>query len=120
MAKSSKKPPRMTPGQRTIQQTQQRIEIFLNEQRADLNFFKVIVQCFLLNTMQNSPHAAALVADLKAQVLRALAYTEISGEDVQGSERLKQLTILRAEGFFLELEEALGIPETKDGPSALS
>lgn len=118
MAKKSNPTRGLTPAQRQIRQAQQNIEIFLNEQRADLTVFRVIVQCFLLNTVQNSPHAAELLSEMKTQVLGSLAQTKISGEDAEGSERLKQLTMLRAEDFFLELEEALGMHETKPDLSA--
>lgn len=80
------------------------IEIFLNEQRADLAAFRIILTVFLLRLVgQNPPTAKKRVADLKKTVLEAVGRIEADPKE-QHSERMKQMIAMRAEKFFVELD----------------
>jgi hypothetical protein len=82
-------------------------EIFLNEQRADLAVFRITLTMFILRLVgQHPPSAEANLQGLKTSVLDAIGHIETTPAD-QGSERMKQMIAMRAENFFLELEEVV-------------
>ncbi len=91
------------------------IEIFLNEQRADLAAFRIILTVFLLRLVgQNPPTARERVADLKKTVLDAAGRIEADPAEPH-SERMKQMIGMRAEKFFVELEEVVSATLDKMG-----
>jgi hypothetical protein len=79
-------------------------EIFLNENCADLQVFRITLTTLILRLVgQNPPTALAGVHDLKNSVMGAIGRIEIDPAEA-GSSRMKQMTSMRAEKFFLELE----------------
>lgn len=91
-----------------------RFEVFLNQQIAEITFFRVLLQTFLWNTVRNSQQGPAFVADLKEQVLLHLQNTERGEGDPQDFERMLQLQLESAERFFEPIEE--GIPAENRAP----
>ncbi|HEV7255442.1 MAG TPA: hypothetical protein VGN97_20370 [Mesorhizobium sp.] len=90
-----------------IQDTQRQIELALAELTADQAVNRVIMQVLLLNmTKKVGPE---FLESLRGQVLGALARSTPNPDDPQGGQRWKELTQMRAERLFQELEEALGV-----------
>jgi hypothetical protein len=84
------------------------IEVFLNEQRADLQVFRVTLTVFIIRLLGANPATAEeRLSDLKGAVLGALNRIEADPSE-HLEERMKQMTIMRGEKFFLELEELIG------------
>lgn len=98
-----------------IEDAQRQIELILNELSADQAVNRVIMQALLLNMAQ--ARGPDLLKGVKDQVIEALQRSTPNPENPQGGERKTQLTIMRAEAFFQELEEALGIDGSKQGRS---
>ncbi len=91
------------------------IEVFLNEHRADLAAYRIILTVFLLRLVgQNPPTAREQVANLRKTVLDAAGRIEADPKE-QHSERMKQMIAMRAEKFFLELEEVVSATLDKMG-----
>jgi hypothetical protein len=83
------------------------VEIFVNEQRADLAVFRVTLSMFLLHLVgADPPTAKERLQGLKRSVMGAIGRTK-TDPSMPGDERMKQMTAMRAEKFFLELEEVL-------------
>ncbi len=83
-------------------------EVFLNEQRADLQVFRVTLTVFILRLLGGNPATAEeRLSDLKGAVLGALNRIQVDPEE-HLEERMKQMTIMRGEKFFQELEELIG------------
>jgi hypothetical protein len=82
-------------------------EIFVNEHSADLQVFRVTLTILILRLVgQHPPTAEAGVRDLKNSVLGAIGRIKLEpGEP--GAERMKQLTAMRADKFFVELEQVV-------------
>ena len=91
------------------------IELALNEIGADQVVNRTTLQCLLLNLV--AARGPELLEDMKQQVLGAIGNTEQSAEDPQGGERRKQLTMMRAESMFLEIEQAAGLSSEGRDPS---
>lgn len=101
---------------RTVDQMQQRLEAMLNELGADHAVIRVTLQCFLANLV--AARGPEMLEDMKRQVLDAIGRTEPHEADPQGGERRKQLTLMRAELLFQEIEEAIGLAAKWSDPSA--
>jgi hypothetical protein len=79
-------------------------EIFLNENTADLQVFRITLTTLILRLVgQNPPTALAGVRDLKNSVMGAVGRIKADPSEA-GSDRMKQMTAMRADKFFLELE----------------
>ncbi|SHI13529.1 hypothetical protein [Bradyrhizobium erythrophlei] len=79
-------------------------EIFLNENTADLQVFRITLTALILRLVgQNPPTALAAVHDLKSAVMGAIGRIETDPAEA-GSNRMKQMTSMRSDKFFLELE----------------
>ncbi|MER9079495.1 hypothetical protein [Mesorhizobium sp. M0895] len=94
-----------------IEKMQREIESLLNELSADHAVNRIILQTLLLNMA--SVRGPDLLLGVKQQVVEALQRSTPNPDDPQGGERKTQLTIMRAELFFQDLERALGIGENK-------
>jgi hypothetical protein len=90
---------------KSIESMQRQIELMLNELSSDVAVNRVVLQALLLNMTTVRPD---LLDALKEQVTGALRRSTPNLDDPQGGERKTQLTIMRAELFFQELEQALG------------
>jgi hypothetical protein len=92
-----------------------KLEIFINEQRADLTVFRIILTGFLIRLVAASPaHAEERLLELKNATMGTIGRIQPDPGD-QGTERMKQLTAMRAEKFFLELEEAFAGARSRMG-----
>ncbi|MCF6100360.1 hypothetical protein [Mesorhizobium muleiense] len=91
---------------KSIEATQRELELIFNELSADQAVNRVIMQTLLLNMV--SARGQGLLDGIKYQVLEGLRLSTPNEGDLQGGERKTQLTIMRAERFFQELEQALG------------
>lgn len=94
-----------------------RFEIFLNEITADLQIFRITLTVLILRMVgTDPPRAEARLQDLKSSVMGAIGRIETDPKE-PGSDRMKQMTAMRGEKFFLELEgvvsEALSRMELK-------
>jgi hypothetical protein len=82
-------------------------EIFINEHRADLACFRIILQTFLVRILVANPATAEeRLQDLKSTVMGAVERIQDEPGD-QGSQRMRHMTAMRAEKFLLELEEVI-------------
>ena len=90
-------------------------EIFLNENTADLQVFRITLTTLILRLVGQNP-ATALdgVLDLKGAVMGAIGRIQVdpSGD---GSSRMKQMTSMRADKFFLELEAVVSETQKRMG-----
>jgi hypothetical protein len=91
------------------------VERFLNEQAADLQVFRIILVGFLARLFGANP----MVAEERLQEMKNATMDTI-GRIVPdpanpGTERLKQMTAMRAEKFFLELEEVFLAARNRTG-----
>ena len=93
-------------------------ELFINEQSADLSVFRLTLQILLLRFFANTGEAEALLADLKNSVLAALERTELDPRAHSDTERHKQLTMMRGDLFFQEMEEAIRLRGSSAGHEA--
>jgi hypothetical protein len=90
-------------------------EIFLNENTADLQVFRITLTTLILRLVgQNPPTALVGVHDLKSAVLGAIGRIKIDPAKA-GPDRMKQMTSMRADKFFLELEEVVSETQRKMG-----
>jgi hypothetical protein len=105
---------------RSVRQMQEQLELWINEHSADLTVFRVTLQIMFLTMLANNPHKEAVLGGLKDEVLRALDRMNPSHDPTNGLERAKQLTLMRAERFFQEVQTALLISSNTGGPSATS
>jgi hypothetical protein len=104
---------------KSVEQMQKQIELYLNQISADQKVFGTTLQILLLNMIQKGSVGPQLFHAIRDQVLGSIANTEPGrGEDQQGAERHKQLTMMRAGEFFQVLGDAAGIAPSK--PTNLS
>jgi hypothetical protein len=89
-----------------IENWQTQIENALNDIANDQTVFRMTLQCFLLNMTLMS--GRPILQDLKKQVLGSIGQTLHVQEGPQDGGHRKNQTTMRAELFFLEMEEALG------------
>lgn len=83
-----------------IEEMQRQIELMLNQVIADQTVERVVIQGLLYSLFGQRPDA---LEGLRAGVLEGLSRMALNPEDIQGSERSKQLTIMRAEMFFRDI-----------------
>jgi hypothetical protein len=82
-------------------------EIFLNENTADLQVFRITLTMLIFRLVgQNPPTALAGVHDLKTAVNGAIGRIKVDPSEA-GSDRMKQMTSMRADKFFVELEQVV-------------
>jgi len=96
------------------------IEIFLNEQRADLAAYRIILTIFFVRLLGLNPSTAReRVAELRRAVLDAAGRIE-ADPNAPHSERMKLMIGMRAEKFFVELEEVVQATLNRMGLSGAS
>jgi hypothetical protein len=86
------------------------MEVYLNEQRADLEVLRMTVQILLMQLLRNTERnaAAAMVEEMEAMMMHALTSTPATAPDV---DRMKQLAQMRAQAFFQKLRRGMSYPE---------
>jgi hypothetical protein len=92
-----------------------RIELFLNELGADIQVQQIVLQNFLMNMFLTRPDGAELWLHLRSQCLDTLEKAANASDDPQDGERLKRLTVARAERFLRPLDLMLGIQTVPPG-----
>jgi hypothetical protein len=90
-------------------------EISLNENTADLQVFRITLTTLILRLVGQNP-ATALegVQDLKSSVMGAIGRIQTDPLE-DGSDRMKQMTSMRADKFFLELEVVVSEAQKRMG-----
>ncbi len=78
-----------------------RDEIAFNEQRADLEVFRVILQVVLCRLFDNIEQGQAMLDDLENETTGAIHHAD---------ERMRQMMLVRSESFFQSLRDAGGYP----------
>ena len=90
---------------------EQQIGQFLNQQSADLTILKVTLQVLIWNLVRRDQNALGALGHLRDEVLASL-YKTTSGSLPTGpgaaeAQRLRQLTLVRAEKLFQDIERQL-------------
>jgi hypothetical protein len=92
------------------EQLQQQINHFLNQQSADLTILRVALQVLIWNIVRRDPQGVAILSGLKDEVMASLYKTTTPPPGVAAppdAERLRQLSLIRAEKMFQDIEQAL-------------
>jgi hypothetical protein len=90
-------------------------EVFINEQRADIAFFRIMLTIFLVRVIAANPAMAEeRLQDLKTTVLAAIGRIPADPADT-GEFRMKHMVTMRGEKFLGELEELIHLSRTKTG-----
>jgi hypothetical protein len=90
-------------------------EVFVNEQRADIAFFRIMLTIFLVRVIAANPATAEeRLQDLKTTVLAAIDRMQADPADA-GEVRWKHMVMMRGEKFLGELEEVIFQARTKTG-----
>ena len=87
----------------SVKQLQDQLELYINEQAADLAVFRVTLQTFLLQLSATRPRPDELIQDIHRRVVDALNRTNAGADNALSQEKAKQLTLMRADLFFQEL-----------------
>jgi hypothetical protein len=92
------------------------VEVFLNEQRADLQVLQMTVQILLMRLLGSTPPSAAagMVDEMEDLMMHAMRTTPASAPDAQ---RMQQLTTMRAQDFFQRVGKGMGYPPRTTTPS---
>lgn len=105
------------------QQLEQQVGFYLNQQTADLTVLRVILQVLIWNIVRRDPQGLGILGLLKQEVLASLHNTLALPPGLQGrqeAERIKQLTLMRAEKVFQDIELALTAAQPDPHPSGAS
>ena len=88
-------------------QSVESLQLRLNEIAADQNVFRITLQQLILSFVEET--GPAIAGSLKAQVLHTIDYmTPLHDpKERHGGEEHKQLTRMRAESFFHEIDQAI-------------
>src|SRR5262249_21989016 len=93
---------------------QRQFELFLNQQRADAEAVRTIVQSLLVSMFGAHPNGTVLLNNLRSNVLTTLDRHSLSEAPDPSITRLRQATKTRAERFFDELREVFpGLDSSK-------
>jgi hypothetical protein len=85
-------------------------EIFINEMVADIEVVRSVLIAFVLGIARSRPQSFAI---LKNGVLDGMAQLGLDTPRTQDDERVRQLTLSRAQAFFADVEKGLRVLETK-------
>jgi hypothetical protein len=90
---------------------EQQIGQFLNQQSADLTILKVTLQVLIWNLVRRDQNALGALGHLRDEVLASLYKTTSgalpTGPGAAEAQRLRQLTLVRAEKLFQDIERQL-------------
>jgi len=102
----------------SFEKFQARFEIFANQQAAEVEAVRAILQEFLRASLATNPERTKLFLALRKNVDARLAETTNSVSHDQDATRKAQLVQFRAAQIFDELAPALGIPspDSSDPP----
>jgi|SRR5215213_4458873 len=80
------------------------LEIAVNDARAELQFFRIALQVFYVNVAGNSPQPAAMLAEMRQDVEKAIAKLAVEPQSALGDQRMKAMTEGHCLTFFSQLE----------------
>jgi hypothetical protein len=90
-------------------------EIFINEQRADIAFFRIMLTVLLVRLIGATPALAEeRLRDIKTTVTDAIGRMQANPAE-SGEIRWKHLVAMRGDKFFVELEELFHQVRTMTG-----
>ena len=88
--------------------TYDRLELYFNEQIAEITAFRVILQSMITRVLAANPEMAEeRLQEWKSDVIGILKQQTTDLPDDQRQQRSKQLSLASGRRFFSELEEAL-------------
>jgi hypothetical protein len=93
-------------------QIEQQIGQYLNQQSADLTIMKVTLQVLIWNLVRRDPEGTGMLDHLKNEVMaslyKSMAMPAAGSRGAAEAERLRQLTLIRAEKMFHDIEQMMG------------
>jgi hypothetical protein len=96
-----------------------RLEIAVNDVRTELQFFRIALQVFYINVAGNSPQPAAMLAEMRQDVEKAIAKLPVEPQTAQGDQRMKAMVEGHCATFFAQLERlAQEVLASRSGSSA--
>jgi hypothetical protein len=75
-----------------------------------MQIFQLVLQHFLANTLLALPNNKEILVDLQKQIQKKVEAAANVSADPQDGERMKQLTMARADRFFQPLNRIFEIP----------
>ena len=98
--------------------TYEKLELYFNEQVAEVTVFRVILQSMMTRLLGANPAMAEeLLQEWKSDAVGILKRQTTDLPDDQGQQRVKQLSLASGRRFFAELEESLSRYRNKTGQS---
>ena len=90
-----------------------RLEIYINEQRADLELFRLIVQMCFVQFLDGIPSGGGptYLTDFENDIVKTLKTTPFDPELA----RMREMMLARTERFFLSIRKAKGYPIQNTG-----
>jgi hypothetical protein len=87
-----------------------RLEIYINEQRADLELFRLIIQMCLVQVLDTFPEGRGpdYLNDFESEIASALKTSPTQSTTEEA--RFHELMLMRAESFFLTIRKKKGYP----------
>ena len=85
-------------------------EVFINTLAADVEVVRTVLIAFLLGIAKTRPQA---FAELKGGLLDGFEQIGLDAPRTQDDERVRELTLLRAQKFFAAVEKGIGAIQTK-------
>jgi hypothetical protein len=89
-------------------------EVVIDEISADIEVVRSVLIAFVLGIAKSRPE---LFVVLKNGVLDGMAKLGVDVPRTQDNERVRQVTLARAQTFFADVEKGLGLLQTKLGAS---
>lgn len=108
---------------KSAERLQQQVNHYLDQQSADLTVLRVTLQVLIWNIVRRDSQAQGILSGLKDEVLASLYKTTTPPSGVQAppdAERLRQLSLIRAEKMFQDIEQALRGSKTDSHPPGAS
>jgi hypothetical protein len=93
----------------------ERLEIYINEQRADLELFRLIIQICLVQFLDAIPQGRGpdYLNDFENEIVNTLKTSSTSPSTEEA--RFRELMLIRAESFFLGIRKKKGYPARSTG-----
>jgi hypothetical protein len=107
--------------EKSAEHLQKEVHQYLNQQSADLTILRVTLQVLIWNIVRRDPQGLAILSGLKDEVLASLYKTTTPPPGAQAppdAERLRQISLIRAEKMFQDIEHALRDSKSKTKPPA--
>jgi hypothetical protein len=89
-----------------------RLEVYLNEQRADLELFRLLMQMWLIQMLNGLPPAMGPIAlaEMENGVVEVLQTRPNQPDPENNFERMREMMLVRAEAFFQGIRRNKGYP----------